>query len=90
MLKRRGTYAVTPGHSYLLEVLSKTRPRYINAAPAPLKPTPPNQYFARDGSIDGIPLWTVTIRITPGFARFPVWTIGVRTVGGTNLLDLLT
>ncbi len=90
VLKGRGGYAVTPGHSYVLEVLSKTRPTYLNAAPAPLKPTPPNQYFARDGSIDGIPLWTVTIRITPGFARFPVWTIGVRTGATTDLLRLLT
>jgi hypothetical protein len=88
--KGNETYAVTPGHSYVLEVLSKTKPTYLNAAPSPLGPTPPSQYFTQDGSIAGTPLWRVTIRITPDFTRFPAWTIGVRTGATTNLLRLLT
>jgi hypothetical protein len=84
------SYAVTPGHSYVLEVLAKTKPTYLDAAPSPLGPTPPHAYFARDGSIAGTPLWRVTVRITPGFARFREWTIGVRIGGRTNLLRLLT
>jgi hypothetical protein len=83
-------YAVAPAHSYVLEVLSKTRPIYLNAAPSPLSPARPHEYFSTTGSIDGTPLWRVTIRITPGFKRFPAWTIGVRTGGRTNLLRLLT
>jgi len=90
--KSRGdeTYAVTPGHSYVLEVLAKTNPTYLDAAPSPLGPTPPHAYFARDGSIAGTPLWRVTVRITTGFTRFPAWTIGVRTGATTNPLRLLT
>ncbi|HWE59968.1 MAG TPA: choice-of-anchor Q domain-containing protein [Solirubrobacteraceae bacterium] len=84
------TYAVAPAHSYVLEVLSKTRPIYLNAAPSPLSPARPHEYFSTAESIDGTPLWRVTIRITPGFKRFPAWTIGVRTGGSTNLLRLLT
>jgi hypothetical protein len=86
----RSSYAVTPGHNYVLEVLSRTSPTYLNAAPSPLRPSPPHAYFARAGSIDGIPCWRVTIRITRGFARFPAWTIGVRMSGNTSLLRLLT
>ena len=84
------TYAVTPGHSYVLEVLSTTTPIYLNAAPSPLGPALPHRYFSTTESIDGTPLWRVTIRITPGFKRFPAWTIGVRSGGRTNLLRLLT
>jgi hypothetical protein len=88
--KGNKTYAVPPGHSYVLEVLAKTKPTYLNAAPSPLSPTPPSQYFAQDGTVAGTPLWRVVIRITAGFARFPAWTIGVRTGATTNLLRLLT
>ena len=84
------TYAVTPGHSYVLEVVAKAEPTYLDAAPSPLGPTPPHAYFARDGRIAGTPLWRVIVRITPGFAHFPEWTIGVRTGATTDLLRLLT
>jgi hypothetical protein len=84
------SYAVRPGHSYVLEVLSKTKPIYLNAAPSPLGPTPPHEYFSTTERIDGTPLWTVRIRITAGFSRFPAWTIGVRTSSRTTLLRLLT
>lgn len=88
--KRNGTYAVTPGHHYVLEVLSKTRPAYLNAAPSPLHPAPLNSYFTADGSIDGTPLWSTPIKITPGFGLFPAWTIGVHRGRSTDLLRLLT
>lgn len=84
------SYAVIPGRNYVLQVLSRTLPSYLNAAPSPLRPTPPHAYFARVGTVDGIPCWRVTIRITHGFARFPAWTIGVRMGGDTSLLRLLT
>jgi Big-like domain-containing protein len=84
------TYDVTPGHSYVLEVRSKTKPIYLNAAPSPLGPRPPHGYFSTAARIDGMPLWTVRIRITAGFSRFPAWTIGARTGSTTTLLRLLT
>jgi hypothetical protein len=85
-----GSYGVTPGQSYTLEVLSRTRPEYLNAAPSPLGPTGPNAYFTRAGSIGGTPLWRVTVRITAAFARFPAWNIGVRVGGATTLVRLIT
>jgi hypothetical protein len=72
-------WSVTPGHRYVLQVLSRTRPAYLDAAPRTGSPTGPHDYFSRAGSVDGIPLWKVTLNITKAFARFPNWTVGIQT-----------
>ena len=84
------SYVVTPGSDYVLEVLSNTRPSYLNAAPGAQRPTGPHRYFRRDGSVGGMSRWETPIRITRGFARFPSWTIGIQTGGKRVTLRLLT
>jgi hypothetical protein len=83
-------WSVTPGRSYVLQVLSKTKPTYLDAAPSPLSPTGPYDYFFRAGTINGVPLWQSPVTITKAFARFPSWVIGVRIGSRTVKIKLLT
>jgi hypothetical protein len=73
-----GAYDVTSGDTYTLEVLSNTMPTYLDAAVAPQLPSPGHDYFQRAGSLNGVKVWKLHVRIEQGFSRFPSWTIGVR------------
>jgi hypothetical protein len=89
-LVRPNAWSVTPGNSYVLQVLSETKPEYLDAAPSSVGPTGPYDYFFRAGTVNGVPLWDSPVKITAGFARFPSWTIGVRTGTRTVWIKLLT
>jgi hypothetical protein len=84
------TWSVTPGKSYVLQVLSETKPEYLDAAPGSVGPSGPYDYFFRAGTVHGVPLWESPVNITAGFARFPSWTIGVRIGARTVWIKLLT
>jgi hypothetical protein len=83
-------WSVTPGHTYELQVLSKTRPTYLDAAPGAVRPTGPYDYFSQVGTVDGIPLWQTPIAITKGFALFKSWTVGIQTGTTVRRIKLLT
>jgi hypothetical protein len=83
-------WSVTPGHVYELQVLSKTRPTYLAAAPGAVSPTGPYDYFSQVGTVGGIPLWQTPMAITRGFALFRSWTIGIQTGTTVRRIKLLT
>lgn len=69
---------VTSGGNYVLQVLSRTKPAYLEAAPGAVSPTGPYDTFFRAGSVNGVPIWDSPVKITKGFKRFHEWTIGVQ------------
>lgn len=69
---------VTSGGSYVLQVMSRTKPTYFEAAPGAVSPTGPYDTFFRAGSVNGVPIWDSPVRITRGFKRFHSWTIAVQ------------
>jgi predicted outer membrane repeat protein len=85
-----GVYRVQPGATYTLEVLSKSRPVYLDAAVSPLPPNPAHEYFLAAGELDGVTLWKLEVRIEPGFNLYKRWSIGVRTGPTTHRLQLST
>ncbi|MGH3496846.1 MAG: Ig-like domain repeat protein [Nocardioidaceae bacterium] len=72
-----GAYTVKLGRSYALLASSQLRPRYIDAAPSPRRPSGNDNYFHRSGSN-----WALGIAITRSLRSYRYWNIGVK-VGRT-------
>jgi hypothetical protein len=75
--KTDGRYNVTVGNHYTLTLVSPTRPFYVDAADAPLGPKGGDSAFYPDGSVNGVPRWTISFEITPNLADFTTWNVGV-------------
>jgi hypothetical protein len=81
-------WSVTPGHSYVLQVMQRAKPTYLDAAPGTVSPTGPYDYFTRTGTVDGIPIWSVSLDINQGFAHFGSWTVGIQTGSSVRRIKL--
>ena len=83
---RHGAYTVHRGHDYTASVISDHRPRYIDAAPDPGRPSGVDNWFHRAGSVGGHPRWLLTVTITTTLRHHRYWNIGAKT--GHTLLTI--
>ncbi len=79
-----GRYNVRIGGSYSLTLTSRVRPVYVDAADAPLGPRGRDLAFFPDGTVNGVPRWTIVFQVTPSLASFSTWNVGVQV--GSRLL----
>lgn len=85
---RGGVPQVRQGKSYTMVVISKQRPRYVNAAVSPQQPSGLSTEFIRAGTVNGIPRWVLGVTFARGMADRGDWNIGVRTGTRTVVLKV--
>jgi hypothetical protein len=80
-----GRFNVHVTDTYRLTVISARQPAYVDAAVVPNLPGNGTTEMFRDGSVNGVPRWTVLFQITPNLIDFQYWNVGVR-IGSTMYL----
>lgn len=80
---KNGRYSVTKSKTYKIYYVSKKRPRLLFATPAPGKPYRVGPRLQRDGSVDGVPRWSIRVRIDSSTKVYKKWNLGVR-IGKTT------
>ncbi|HWD70841.1 MAG TPA: hypothetical protein VG293_11670 [Solirubrobacteraceae bacterium] len=80
-----GHFNVHVTDTYRLTVISAQQPSYVDAAVAPNLPGNGTTALFRDGSVNGVPRWTVLFDITPNLINFQYWNVGVQ-IGSTTYL----
>ena len=66
-------------------MISALQPAYVDASVAPNLPGNGTTELFRDGSVNGVPRWTVLFDITPNLINFQYWNVGVQ-IGSTMYL----
>lgn len=80
-----GHFNVHVTDTYRLTVISAQQPSYVDAAVVPNRPGNGTTALFRDGSVNGVPRWTVLFNITPNLINFQYWNVGVQ-IGSTMYL----
>ena len=80
-----GHFNVHVTDTYRLTVLSPEQPSYVDAAVVPNLPGNGTTKLFPDGSVNGVPRWTVLFTITPNLINFQYWNVGVQ-IGSTMYL----
>ncbi|SHG46958.1 Sugar lactone lactonase YvrE [Jatrophihabitans endophyticus] len=85
-----GVYTVTRGRTYTFAVYTtgRSRPRYVNAAPAPRRPHGDDAWFVRAGRAGGLHRWTLGVTMEPRLRSHRYWNVGVRSGGTVHVLKL--
>ena len=80
-----GHFNVHLTDTYRLTVISATQPSYVDAAVVPNLPGNGTTKLFPDGTVNGVPRWTVLFTITPNLINFQYWNVGVQ-IGSTMYL----
>jgi hypothetical protein len=80
-----GHFNVHITETYRLTVISALQPAYVDAAVAPNLPGNGTTELFPDGTVNGVPRWTVLFTITPNLIDFQYWNVGVK-IGSTMYL----
>ena len=80
-----GHFNVHITDTYRLTVISPLPPSYVDAAVVPNRPGNGTTKLFPDGTVNGVPRWTVLFTITPNLIDFQYWNVGVQ-IGSTMYL----